>query len=329
MIVCENLVKIFQIADLEVLALQGLDLTVQRGELMGIVGVSGSGKSTLMNILGGLVRPSAGQVIVNGQSLLKMSNAALDRYRRTQVGFVWQQGARNLVPYLNARENVELPMMLAGFSAREMKQRAVDLLQMVGLAERQNHYLPELSGGEQARVAIAVALANAPALLLADEPTGELDTTTAQTIYDAFRQLNTQLGQTILIVSHDPNIAHHVDRVMAIRDGKAASETRRNHRPSVPADQPDAAAETHPVFEELVVLDSAGRLQVPKAYREALGIGQRAAMELTDEGLLIRAVAEERGGEGGTAVTTPAASTNDQPKQKTWRSRINRWFKRS
>ena len=329
MIVCENLVKIFQIADLEVLALQGLDLTVQRGELMGIVGVSGSGKSTLMNILGGLVRPSAGQVIVNGQSLLKMSNAALDRYRRTQVGFVWQQGARNLVPYLNARENVELPMMLAGFSAREMKQRAIDLLQMVGLAERQNHYLPELSGGEQARVAIAVALANAPALLLADEPTGELDTATAQTIYDAFRQLNSQLGQTILIVSHDPNIAHHVDRVMAIRDGKAASETRRNHRPSVSADQPDAAAETHPVFEELVVLDSAGRLQVPKAYREALGIGQRAAMELTEEGLLIRAVAEERGGEGGTAVPPTKSSTNEQPPPKTWRSRINMWFKHS
>lgn len=329
MIVCENLVKIFQIADLEVLALQGLDLTVQRGELMGIVGVSGSGKSTLMNILGGLVRPSAGQVIVNGQSLLKMSNAALDRYRRTQVGFVWQQGARNLVPYLNARENVELPMMLAGFSAREMKQRAVDLLQMVGLAERQHHYLPELSGGEQARVAIAVALANAPALLLADEPTGELDTATAQTIYDAFRQLNSQLGQTILIVSHDPNIAHHVDRVMAIRDGKAASETRRNHRPNEQHDQPDSAAEDQPVFEELVVLDSAGRLQVPKAYREALGIGQRAAMELTEEGLLIRAVAEERGGEGGTAVSPTKSSTDKQPPTQTWRSRINRWFKRS
>lgn len=329
MIICENLVKIFQIADLEVLALQGLDLAVQRGELMGIVGVSGSGKSTLMNILGGLVRPSAGQVIVNGQSLLKMSNAALDRYRRTQVGFVWQQGARNLVPYLNARENVELPMMLAGFSAREMKQRAVDLLQMVGLAERKHHYLPELSGGEQARVAIAVALANAPALLLADEPTGELDTATAQTIYDAFRQLNTQLGQTILIVSHDPNIAHHVDRVMAIRDGKAASETRRNHRPNGSADQPDSVEETHPVFEELVVLDSAGRLQVPKAYREALGIGQRAAMELTDEGLLIRAVAEERGGEGGTAVPATKSSTDKQPPPQTWRSRINRWFKRS
>ena len=328
MIVCENLVKIFQVAGLEVLALQGLDLTVQRGELMGIVGVSGSGKTTLMNILGGLVRPSAGRVLVNGQNLLKMSNAALDRYRRTQVGFVWQQGARNLVPYLNARENIELPMMLAGFSAREMQQRALDLLQMVGLADRQHHYLPELSGGEQARVAIAVALANAPALLLADEPTGELDTATALTIYDAFRQLNSQLGQTILIVSHDPNIAHHVNRVMAIRDGKAASETRRNHRAHNPANEFDSAEGEAAVFEELVVLDSAGRLQVPKAYREALGLGQRAAMELTDDGMLIRAVAEESAREA-TAVPPTASPVDDQGQPQGWRSRLNRWLKRS
>ena len=328
MIICENLVKIFQVADLEVLALQGLDLTVQRGELMGIVGVSGSGKSTLMNILGGLVRPSAGQVLVNGQNLLKLSNTALDRYRRTQVGFVWQQGARNLVPYLNARENVELPMMLAGFNAKEMQQRALDLLQMVGLADRQNHYLPELSGGEQARVAIAVALANAPALLLADEPTGELDTTTALTIYEAFRELNRQLGQTILIVSHDPNIAHHVDRVMAIRDGKAASETRRNNRAKTPANQDDSTEEEAIDFEELVVLDSAGRLQVPKAYREALGLGQRAAMELTEDGLVIRAVTEENVSEV-TAVSPTASPINEPKAEQSWRSRLNRWFKRA
>jgi ABC-type lipoprotein export system ATPase subunit/bifunctional DNA-binding transcriptional regulator/antitoxin component of YhaV-PrlF toxin-antitoxin module len=254
---------------------------------------SGSGKSTLMNVLGGLVRPSAGRVSVNGQELLKLSNAALDRYRRTQVGFVWQQGARNLVSYLNARENVELPMMLAGINARQMKERAASLLEMVGLAGRQSHYLPELSGGEQQRVAIAVALANDPQLLLADEPTGELDSATALTIYEAFQQLNAELNLTILIVSHDPNIAHHVQRVMAVRDGKAASETvrtRRNGRPeSEPGDGP--AEESH--FEELLVLDSAGRLQVPKAYREALGLRNRARMELTEEGLLIRPFNEE------------------------------------
>ena len=290
MIACENLVKIYKIADLEVLALQGLDLTVQRGELMGIVGASGSGKTTLMNVLGGLVRPSAGRVVVNGRELLKLSNAALDRYRRTQVGFVWQQGARNLVPYLNARENIELPMMLAGLSARQMRQRAIDLLDMVQLADRQNHYLPELSGGEQQRVAIAVALANNPQLLLADEPTGELDSATAQAIYEAFRTLNAQLGLTILIVSHDPQIARQVQRVMAIRDGKAASETVRKKRNGAP-EEAHHTDDDH--FEELVVLDSAGRLQVPKPIREALNLGQRARLELTDDGLLIKPVEEE------------------------------------
>jgi len=290
MIACENLVKIYKIADLEVLALQGLDLTVQRGELMGIVGASGSGKTTLMNVLGGLVRPSAGRVVVNGRELLKLSNAALDRYRRTQVGFVWQQGARNLVPYLNARENIELPMMLAGLSARQLRQRAIDLLDMVQLADRQHHYLPELSGGEQQRVAIAVALANNPQLLLADEPTGELDSATAQSIYEAFRTLNAQLGLTILIVSHDPQIARQVQRVMAIRDGKAASETVRKKRNGAP-EEAHHAEDDH--FEELVVLDSAGRLQVPKPIREALNLGLRARLEVTDEGLLIRPVEEE------------------------------------
>jgi ABC-type lipoprotein export system ATPase subunit/bifunctional DNA-binding transcriptional regulator/antitoxin component of YhaV-PrlF toxin-antitoxin module len=325
MIICENLVKIYQVADLEILALQGLDLTVREGELMGIVGVSGSGKTTLMNVLGGLVRPSAGRVLVNDQNLLKLSNAALDRYRRTQVGFVWQQGARNLVPYLNARENVELPMMLAGFKAREMRKRALGLLEMVGLAERSGHHLPELSGGEQARVAIAVALANKPALLLADEPTGELDSATALTIYQAFQTLNAELGLTILIVSHDPKIARHVQRVMAIRDGKAASETRAK-RPIGPDGRSESELEgaTDDDFEELVVLDSAGRLQVPKAYRDALGIGRRASMELTAEGLLLRPV-EESEQLGETAV--PDSTTS--PKQTDKSGRFRRWLKRS
>jgi ABC-type lipoprotein export system ATPase subunit/bifunctional DNA-binding transcriptional regulator/antitoxin component of YhaV-PrlF toxin-antitoxin module len=333
MIICENLVKIYQVADLEVLALQGLDLTVEKGELMGIVGVSGSGKTTLMNVLGGLVRPSAGTVLVNGQNLLKLSNTALDRYRRTQVGFVWQQGARNLVPYLNARENVELPMMLAGSNAREMKKRSLELLDMVGLADRSHHHLPQLSGGEQARVAIAVALANNPALLLADEPTGELDSATALTIYEAFQQLNAELDLTILIVSHDPKVARHVQRVMAIRDGKAASETRA--RRSNGADgrpQSVSEAEDEDDFEELVVLDSAGRLQVPKAYREALGIKRRALMEMTENGLLIRPV-EEGGGEAESAVSESDDTADDQtaPPKKSGRIRtqLQKWLRRS
>src|SRR5436190_197942 len=151
-IICDNLVKIYKIAELEVVALQGLDLVVTPGELLGIVGASGSGKSSLMNILGGIDRPSAGRVWVDGYDLLKMSDATLNRYRRAKVGFIWQQGSRNLVPYLNALENVELPMTLAGQAGARKRQRAVDLLKAVGLADRQNHQLSELSGGEQQRV---------------------------------------------------------------------------------------------------------------------------------------------------------------------------------
>ena len=318
MILCDNLVKIYQVAELELLALQGLELTVQRGELMGIVGASGSGKTTLMNVLGGLVRPSAGRAVVNGLELLKLSNAALDRYRRTQVGFVWQQGARNLVPYLNARENIELPMMLVGLTAKQMHERSAKLLDIVGLTARQNHYLPELSGGEQQRVAIAVALANQPPLLLADEPTGELDSATAQTIYEAFQQLNRELGLTILIVSHDPQIARQVQRVIAIRDGKAASETIRT-QPGHTAPDGTHHAEEH--FEELAVLDSAGRLQLPKNYREALGIRQRVRLELSEEGIMIRPLVEtESGKTPGPPVTNPVAAAPS--------SRWARWWHR-
>ena len=290
-ITCENLVKIYKIADMEILALQGLDLTVQQGELMGIVGVSGSGKSTLMNVLGGLVRPSAGKVLVDGHDLLKLSDSAVNKYRREKVGFIWQQGARNLIPYLSALENVEMPMMLAGRGGKKTRMRAEELLDMVGLNERKHHYLSEMSGGEQQRVAIAVSLANEPAILLGDEPTGELDTTTSLAVYDAFRTLNQELGITILIVSHDPTVAKHVDRVMAIRDGKAASETVRHRRANGDGQAAEIHEEEH--FEELVVLDSVGRLQVPKNYRDSLNITNRVRMELVDDGLMIRPVTDE------------------------------------
>ncbi len=290
-ITCENLVKIYKIADMEILALQGLDLTVQQGELMGIVGVSGSGKSTLMNVLGGLVRPSAGKVLVDGHDLLKLSDSAVNKYRREKVGFIWQQGARNLIPYLSALENVEMPMMLAGRGGKKTRTRAEELLDMVGLNERKHHYLSEMSGGEQQRVAIAVSLANEPAILLGDEPTGELDSTTSLSIYEAFRTLNQELGITILIVSHDPTVAKHVDRVMAIRDGKAASETVRRRRTNGDGQAAEIHEEEH--FEELVVLDSVGRLQVPKNYRDSLNITNRVRMELVDNGLMIRPVTDE------------------------------------
>jgi putative ABC transport system ATP-binding protein len=293
-IICDNLVKIYKIADLETVALQGLDLVVAPGELMGLVGPSGSGKSTLMNILGGLDRPSAGRVWVDGQDLLKMSDAALNRYRRSKVGFVWQQSSRNLVPYLSALENVELPITLAGQNGKK-RRHATELLEAVGLADRRNHHLAQLSGGEQQRVAIAVSLANKPSLLLADEPTGEVDSTTALTIYETFQRLNRERGLTTLIVSHDPGIARHVDRVVAIRDGKTATETvRQSVRTGVLNGDTDLEDEFHEddIFEELVVLDSAGRLQVPKEYLEYLDIKGRARLELTEDGVLIRPAPE-------------------------------------
>lgn len=285
-IICEGLVKIFKVGEVEVLALQGLDLTIKQGELVGIVGASGSGKSTLMNVLGGLVRPSAGQAIVAEQNLLKLSARELDNYRQVQVGFVWQQGSRNLIPYLSAVENIKLPMTLAGRAGKKADERARYLLDLVGLQDRYHHKPLELSGGQQQRVAIAVALANEPQLLLADEPTGDLDSATSDHVYALFQDLNRELGLTVIIVSHDPTIAEHVGRVVAIRDGKMASETVRRRGTDPKNTSELGAKEDH--FEELIVLDSAGRLQIPKEYREQLSIQNRVQMEVLDDALLIR-----------------------------------------
>lgn len=316
-IVCDGLVKIYKIAGLEQVALRELNLTVEKGELMSIIGASGSGKTTLMNILGGLDRPSAGRVRVEGNDLLRMTDAQLNRYRREKVGFVWQQSARNLISYLNAVENVMLPMTVAGL-ARHKRRRAEELLDLVGLERRKHHQLSELSGGEQQRVAIAVALANHPPLMLADEPTGEVDTMTAQLIYDTFRHLTSAMGITTIIVSHDPAIAKQVDRVVAIRDGMLASETVRQARlqngdtpggNSAGGDTTGAAAGHHDTFEELVVLDRAGRVHVPQEYLEQYAIKGRARLELTEDGILIRAV-EHRQPAAGTAESQTA---NDAP----------------
>lgn len=288
-ILCEGLVKIFQVAGLEMVALQGLHFTVEKGELVGIIGSSGSGKSTLMNILGGLDRPTAGRVRVDGHDLLKMPDRQLNKYRREKVGFVWQQSTRNLVPYLNAIRNVMLPMTLNGITGKTKHHRAEELLDIVGLSQRKYHHLPELSGGEQQRVAIAVALANSPTLLLADEPTGEVDSATAKTIYRTFQTLTRDLGITTLIVSHDPGIARHVDRVVAIRDGMLASETIRQALPGadgMPISDHHDEAQEH--YAELVVLDRAGRVHVPQEYLEQFNIKGRAQLEITDEGILIR-----------------------------------------
>jgi putative ABC transport system ATP-binding protein len=322
-IVCENLVKIYKVADLEVVALQGLDLVIERGEMLGIVGTSGSGKSTLMNILGGLDRPSAGRVTVDGIDLLSLSDAAMNQYQRAKVGFVWQQTSRNLIPYLTALENIELPMTMAWVTNRKQKHDwAEELLDAVGLYDRRFHRLTQLSGGEQQRVAIAVALANKPVLLLGDEPTGEVDSITSQAIMDTFRRLGQRMDLTTIIVTHDPRIATQVDRVVAIRDGKISTETirqvgqlekamagKQSSGESV-ADpggeqavgpimggekhiHEDHAAEI--TLQEFVVLDSAGRLQIPKEVREQLGIGKRARLETGEDCIIIRPVEGQEG----------------------------------
>ena len=278
MVQADNLVKIYKSSDVEVMALQGLDLTVERGELMGIVGASGSGKSTLLNMLGGLDRPSAGSLFVDGKDMLKFTEKDFIDYKRKTVGFVWQNNARNLIPYLTAQQNVEMPLLLSGFSGR--RQRASELLEMVGLSHRKNSRLDQMSGGEQQRVAIAIALSNNPKLLLADEPTGSVDTATAKLILDVFRELN---KVTIIIVTHDTKLSAQIDRVVAIRDGKTSSELVRKSSVMKSFGQltEEAADAGH---EELSVLDRAGRLQIPKEYLEELGLkgGDKVRVELED-----------------------------------------------
>ncbi|NLG50682.1 MAG: ABC transporter ATP-binding protein [Chloroflexi bacterium] len=321
MILCDNLVKIYKVQDLEVVALQGLDLVVERGEFMAIVGPSGSGKSTLMNILGGLDRPSAGKAIVDGQDLLKLSSGALTRYRRHKVGFVWQQPSRNLIPYLSVEENVELPMIIGGMPAKERNEWTRELLEAVGLYDRRDHNLHQLSGGEQQRTAIGVALANKPVILLADEPTGEVDTATAQTILDTLRNLNETYTLTIVAVTHDPRMADQVDRVVGIRDGKTSSERLRRvtaaERPAGELAAEGAAVESAEVpapeenvtYHEYVVLDAAGRLQIPREYLEELGISGRAQVELTENGILITP---------GVGLEKPQEEANFKDIAETW-----------
>lgn len=293
MVRCENLVKIYKSEGVEVMALQGLDLTVERGELMGIVGSSGSGKSTLLNMLGGLDKPSAGSLFVDGKDLLKFGAAELISYMRDTVGFVWQNNARNLIPYLTAEQNVELPMLLRG--AKSRRRQAERLLDMVGLSKRKNSLLAQMSGGEQQRVAIAIALANNPRLLLADEPTGAVDTKTAAMVLDVFKRLNKELGVTIIIVTHDVKLAKSIDRVVSIRDGKTATEMIRKKSlsdiASLDSLSGNEAQEEHEAAqEELAVLDRAGRLQIPKEYLSAMGIkgGDKVKVELEESGILIK-----------------------------------------
>ncbi|MFB7822777.1 ABC transporter ATP-binding protein [Streptomyces hydrogenans] len=275
LIACDRLVRIFTTDGVEVQALQGLDLLVKEGELMALVGASGSGKSTLMNILAGLDVPTAGAARVAGCDLLAMTGKDRLRYRREIVGFVWQQTARNLLPYLTAAQNVALPMQLAG-SKRKRAERAAELLAMMDIAHLADRRPHQLSGGQQQRVAIAVALANDPKVLLADEPTGELDSATGEQVFASFRRANEELGTSIVIVTHDQAVASEVRRTVAIRDGRTSSEVLRRT-------EVDAEGQESLVAREYAMLDRAGRLQLPADYTKALGMEHRVALELEQD----------------------------------------------
>jgi len=272
-ILCDNLVKIYKTAELEVVALQGLDLVVEPGELIAVVGASGSGKSTLQNILGGVDTPTAGRVEVAGTDLGFLTEQQRTAYRRNVVGFVWQQTARNLLPYLTAAENVELPMTLDGVGRRERDARVGELLELVGLSHRAGHRPDALSGGEQQRVAVAIALANRPSVLLADEPTGELDTHSSNELFATLREVNRETGVTIVVLTHDPLVAEQVQRTILIRDGRTATETLRRL-------EVGSEGEELVVAEELAVLDRTGRLQLPPDYIAALTLERRVRLAL-------------------------------------------------
>ncbi len=276
--------KIYKTKDSEVLALQGLDMTIEAGELMAIVGKSGSGKSTFLNMIGGLDKPSAGKLFVDGKDLFKMTGKSLIEYKKRTVGFVWQNNARNLFPYLNSIQNIQVPMIFT--SERKKKEQAQKLLELVGMAHRKHNRLGELSGGEQQRIAIAIALANNPKILLADEPTGSVDKKTADYILDVFRELNSTLKTTIVIVTHDMSLAKKVNRVVSIQDGKISSEM---HAKSDYRKRMADLGTFDDGHDEYTILDRAGRLQIPHDLLEKMGVhDNRVRLEYVNDTIVIK-----------------------------------------
>ncbi|MFB0632060.1 ABC transporter ATP-binding protein [Streptomyces sp. AB3(2024)] len=285
-IACDRLVRIFTSAGVEVQALQGLELTVAQGDLVALVGASGSGKSTLLNILAGLDVPTAGTASVGGYDLLEMSARERLRYRRETVGFVWQQTVKNLMPFLTVTQNIALPMQLKGGGRRggaaaRRAERVGRLLEALEIGELADRRPDELSGGQQQRVAIAVGMANEPAVLLADEPTGELDSETGAAVFEAFRTVNRELGATVVIVTHDPMVAGEVRRTVAIRDGRTSSEVLR--RTVTDEHGTESVSER-----EYVMLDRTGRVQLPQKFLEALGMEHRVAVDRASDHIEVR-----------------------------------------
>lgn len=287
MIQAEGLVKIYKSKQTEVLALQGLDLIVEKGELTALIGNSGSGKSTFLNMIGGLDRPSAGALFVDGKNLFTMNERKLVAYKRDTVGFVWQNNGRNLLPYLSALENIMLPMHLS--STRKKRKRAIELLEKVGMSAKKHNRLNTMSGGEQQRIAIAIALANEPKLLLADEPTGSVDSKTADMIFDIFTELNRD-GQTILIVTHDVALSKKVKRVVAIRDGKISSERILREKYVDRVKEINVDWRNEDTQEEYVIVDKAGRVQIPRDMLDQMGLkDNKVSLEFKDGRVVINA----------------------------------------
>ena len=265
---CRSLVHIYKTADLEVFALQGLDMVIEEGEVVAIVGTSGSGKTTLMNVLAAVEKPSAGQVVVAGRVLGSLSDRARDVYRRDVIGYVWQNATLNLTPELTASENLQLPQMLAGRPRSQRSERAAELLEELDLTRIRDHLPAQLSGGEQQRLALGVAIANRPKVLLADEPTAELDRASARRMLEDLGRLRDRDGTTVVMVTHDHEVERHVDRVLRIRDGRTSTETRA-------------------ATGELLIVDAAGRLQIPKAVREEANLGARVRVRVENGRVII------------------------------------------
>ena len=275
---CVDLVRIFRTKDVEVQALQGLTLSVDAGEMVAVVGASGSGKSTLLNVLSGLDRPSAGRALVAGHDMLAMKRAERVVFQRTSVGFVWQQTSKNLLPYLTAAENIAAVLAIAGAVRGGARAKRVDeLLDLLGVGDMRDRRAAEMSGGQQQRVAIA----NDPKVLLADEPTGELDEATSEDVLGAMRRVNEERGVTTLIVTHDPTVATQVRRTVQIRDGRTSTEVVRSTRT-------DELGGEYAVAEEFAVLDRVGRMQLPAAFTASLDLRDRVRLTLEGDHVSVR-----------------------------------------
>lgn len=288
-LVCDGLVKIYKTEDIEVLALQGLELEIKKGELVAIIGKSGSGKSTLLNMIGGLEKPTAGRLYVDGNDLFAMSEKNLVLYRKNLVGFVWQNSGQNLLPYFTSLQNVEAPLYFDKMSQKERREKAMGLLKLIGIDHKADAYPSQMSGGEQQRVAIAVSLAHSPKILLADEPTGAVDSKTSNMIQDIFRKINEELGITIIIVTHDLSLANKVSRVIMIADGKISTEKimKAEYRSQLDSLTTENLAEVES-HEEYSVLDKARRVQLSEESLKLAGIdSNKVRVEVQDGKIII------------------------------------------